>query len=376
MALRILIVTPWGERLGGAEEMLWLALRHLDRSRVEPSVAFLGPGPFAAEVAGLGLGAEVIPAGRLRDPRAFGATVRRLANLLRAHRPDLALAWSAKAQLYLAPAAALAGMRERVLWWQHQIPDGHWLDRMATRLPARAVGCSSEANRAAQEALRPRRPTFVVNPGIELGDDGAGSSNGGSGLRASLGIPPGRTVIGLVGRLQPWKGQDRFLGALAELRRRGNDVHGLLVGGEAYERSAGYGDELRALSERLGLGDRVTMTGQVDDPRPYFELIDVAVNASEAEPFGIVLLEAMAAGTPVVAVAAGGPLDVVEPRVSGVLAADGSPPALAAAIAALLADPGRRRAIAAAGRRRCEEHFSAAAMAAALEAELEAVARG
>jgi glycosyltransferase involved in cell wall biosynthesis len=373
MALRVLIVTPWGERLGGAEEMLWLALRHLDRERVEASVAFLGPGPFADEVAGLGLAAAVVPSGRLRDPRAFGRTVRRLANMLRAHRPDLALAWSAKAQLYLAPAASLAGMRKRVLWWQHQVPDGHWLDRLATRLPARAIGCSSEANRAAQETLLPRRRTFVVNPGIELG---GALPDARDGLRNRLGIPPGRTVVGVVGRLQPWKGQDRFLEAIAELRRRGNDVHGLLVGGEAFGRSAGYGEELRVLAQRLGIDERVTMTGQVDDPCPYFELLDVAVNASEAEPFGIVLLESMAAGTPVVAVAAGGPLDVVEDGVSGVLAVDGSPQALAAAIASLLGDPGRRRAIAAAGRRRCEERFSAAAMAGRLGAELEAIARG
>lgn len=371
--LRVLVVAPWGERLGGAEEMLWTALRHCDRERLRASVAFLGPGPFVAEVAALGVATAVIPAGRLRQPLATLGAVRRLAALLRRERPDLVLCWSAKAQIYGAPAAALAGIGGRVAWWQHQLPDGHWVDRLATALPARAVGCSSAACRRAQESLRPRRATFVVNPGIDLGRARGGGS---PELRRRLGIPAGRPVAGMVGRLQPWKGQDRFLAALAELRDRGVELHGLLVGGDAYDRSPAYAAELGRLVRRLGLSEQVTMAGQVGDATPYFELMDVAVNASEGEPFGIVLLEAMAAGVPVVAVAGGGPLDVVVPGVTGLLAADGRPPTLADAIERLLADPGRRATMGAAAERRCRERFGAAAMAEGLTSRLTEVARG
>src|SRR5262249_7851056 len=154
-----------------------------------------------------------------------------------------------------------------------------------------------------------------------------------------------------VGRLQPWKGQDRFLRALAELRRGGRDVHGLVVGGDAYGRSPEYVVELARLVERLGLEGAVTMTGQVDDARPYLAAMDVAVNASVGGPLGIVLPEAMAAERAVVAVAAGGPLEIIEPDVTGVLAPGGEPKELAAAIDGLLADPARRARIAAAGAR-------------------------
>ncbi len=184
--LRVVVVAPWGERLGGAEEMLWLALKRCDRRRLEPTVVFLGPGPFVEEVAALGIGTEVIPAGRLRRPGAVLGTVRALAAVLRRSRPDLVVGWSAKTQIYGAPAAALAGLAGRVVWWQHQIPDGHWVNRVATLLPARAIGCSSEACRRAQATLRPRRPAFVVNPGIEAE---AGHSGDPDGLRARLGIP-------------------------------------------------------------------------------------------------------------------------------------------------------------------------------------------
>ena len=371
MALRVVIVAPWGERLGGAEEMLWLALRHRDPRLLEPAVAFLGPGPFVDEVAALGVATEVIPAGRLRQPAAVAGAVFRLASLLRRAQPDVVLAWSAKTQIYAAPAAAAAGMRDRLVWWQHQIPERHWVDQIATALPARAIGCSSDANRRAQEALHPRRPTFVVNPGIEF-DRGRG---GAAALRERLGIPAGRPVAGIVGRLQPWKGQDRFLAALAELRRRGRGVHGLLVGGDAYGRSPEYAAELERMIGQLGLSGRVTMTGQVDDAVPYLELMDVAVNVSEGEPFGIVLLEAMAAGVPVVAVAKGGPLDIVEPGVTGLLIESGEPRPLADAIESLLADGKGRAAMAAAGSRRARERFSAGTMADRLTASLAGVAR-
>jgi glycosyltransferase involved in cell wall biosynthesis len=371
MTLRVAIVAPWGERLGGAEEMLWMALRHCDRSRLEPAVVFLGPGRFAGEVAALGIDAEVVPAGRLRQPRATMTAVRRLAAALRRLQPDLVLCWSAKAHIYGAPAARIAGMGGRVVWWQHQIPGGHWVDQLATLLPARAVGCSSAACRQAQESLRPRRSAFVVNPGIDLTVVRAGTA---ANLRERLGIPPGRAVAGIVGRLQPWKGQDRFLAALARLRERGLDVHGLLVGGDAYGRSPEYAAELERMVPRLGLSGFVTLAGQVDDATPYFELMDVAVNASQGEPFGIVLLEAMAAGVPVVAIGEGGPLDIVEPGVTGTLVDDGRPETLATAIEELLADPERRAAMSAAGKRRCRERFGAPAMADRLAAGLTEVA--
>ena len=97
--LRPLIVAPWGERLGGAEEMLWTFLTHCDRERLEPSVVFLADGPLVGAVRGLGMGAATIPAGRLRHPGDLPRTVRRLGAVLRRRRPDLLLSWSAKAHL-------------------------------------------------------------------------------------------------------------------------------------------------------------------------------------------------------------------------------------------------------------------------------------
>ena len=124
----------------------------------------------------------------------------------------------------------------------------------------------------------------------------------------------------IVGRMEPWKGQDRLLRAHSLLRERGLRLRTVIVGGDAYGLSPQYAASLPALIERLGLGDRVTMTGQVADAGPYVERMDVLVNASNPEPFGIVLLEAMARGIAVVAVDSGGPSEFIEHGETGMLA--------------------------------------------------------
>ena len=100
-----------------------------------------------------------------------------------------------------------------------------------------------------------------------------------------------------------------MLSAQALLRERGHRIHTVMVGGDAYDISPEYARSLPGLVERLGLAEDVTMTGQVPDAGPYIECMDILVNASDCEPFGIVLLEGMARGVAVVAVDSGGPAE-------------------------------------------------------------------
>ncbi len=352
--MRILITMPWGHRLGGAEAMLQTVLDGAQASSHELELVFFQDGPWPAELREAGFRIEVLEAGRLRDLHRWGATVGRLARLFQRRQPDLILNWSAKTQLYGAPAAVLAGMSDRVVWWQHAIQARHWIDRCATALPSIAIGCSSETVASAQRQLSPSRPTFVVAPGTR--------SPNGAAPRVPLDLPTDVPIVGLVGRMEPWKGQDRMLSAQALLRERGHRIHTVMVGGDAYEISPEYARSLPGLVERLGLVDDVTMTGQVPNAGPYIERMDILVNASDCEPFGIVLLEGMARGVAVVAVDSGGPAEYVEDGRTGVLARSGEPQALADALEPLLASPSLRRALGAAGRERYAEEFTDAAM--------------
>ncbi len=299
----------------------------------------------------------VLSTGRLRQLHRFAGTVWRLAAIMRARRPALILNWSAKTQLYGSCAALLAGMPSRVLWWQQSIPDGSAIDRLATALPARAILCYSEAAARAQRRLWRAPETFPIAAGTAV--------PAATGEPAQIALPPGVPVVGIVGRLQEWKGQDRLLRAQALLHARGTCFHCLIVGGDAYELSPDYAASLPRLVSELGLDGQVTMTGQVPDAGPYIERMDVLVNASDPEPFGIVLLEGMARGVAVLAVDSGGPSEFIADMRTGVLAASGAPEALADGLGRLVEEPELRARLAVAGRESFLRDYTDAAMRAA-----------
>jgi glycosyltransferase involved in cell wall biosynthesis len=356
---RVTFVVPWGEALGGAEVMLLSLLRHLDRERVRSSVVFLRRGPFEREVSALDIATQSLDSGRMRDVARFRRATRELARLLDELQPDVICAWSAKSQVYTALAARRrrAHRRSVSLWWQHAIPDGGWLDRTATALPADAIGCSSHASAAAQNRMHPHRTTLVVHPGTE---EIAAESR--AVLHAELAIPADRIVVGIVGRLQPWKNQHQLLEAVALLRSEGLPIHALVVGGSAYGLSPEYAEQIRTRVASADLAGAVTMTGHVPDARRLIPAADIHVNASEGEPFGIVLIEAMAAGLPVVAVNRGGPAEIIEHERSGLLVGTSDPQDLATALRRLVNDVELRRRLGASGHRRFVEQFTVARM--------------
>lgn len=352
--MRLIVIVPWGERLGGAEAMLQAVLDGARASGHELELVFFQAGPWPTQLAEAGFRVEVIPAGRLRQVNRWLVTVVRLARLLRRRRPDLILNWAAKTQLYGAPAAMLVGKGDRVVWWQQGIPTRSPIDVCATLLPARAIGCYSKAAAEAQARLFPSRRTFVVAAGAPILREPS--------QERPLELPGHVPVVGVVGRLQPWKGQDRMLLAQSLLRERGHSFHLVIVGGDSYGLSPEYAQSLPALIQRLDLVDAVTMTGEVPDAGPYVEQMDILVNASDPEPFGIVLLEAMARGVAVVAVDSGGPSEFIEHGRTGMLARSGEPEALADALEPLLVSAEARESAGRAGRERFLRDFTDAAM--------------
>jgi glycosyltransferase involved in cell wall biosynthesis len=366
--MRVIITAPWGERLGGAEAMLQGVLEGGGDGEHELEVVFFEPGPWPQELRDAGHRVEVIDAGRVRQLHRWIATVTRLARLFRARKPDVIMNWAAKTQLYGSPAAVLAGMTDRVVWWQQSIPNRNsWIDSCATLLPAAAVGCYSQAAVRAQARMIPSRRTFAVAAGSPPPEP--------TTQPPALELPADVPIVGLVGRLQTWKGQDRLLRAQAILKQRGHPIHTVIVGGDSYGLSPEYAASLEPLAADLGLAGAVTMTGEVPDAGPYMERMDILVNASDPEPFGIVILEGMARGVAVVAVNSGGPSEFIDDRRTGVLASSGQPEALADAIEPLLVSPETRARIAQSGRERYLQEYTTAAMRRRFFHNLEAVVK-
>lgn len=360
--LSVLITAPWAERLGGAEAMLYTFLQHVDRDRIEPHVVLLSDGPLAEDLRGLAIRTTVIGAGRMRQVQLTVGAILRLARLIADDRPDVILNWTTKSHAYVAPAAVLARRWRRLIWWQHGVPNRDLLDLLSAALPAELIACSSAAVAAAQRRVSPWRRTVVVHPGIRPSEATSKST-----VRPGSNLGPGTKLVGIIGRLHPMKGQDLFLQALSLLRLEGRDVHGLVVGGDAYALAPEFAQHIDGLIRDLGLEPHVTMTGHVADAASYIAALDALVCASTAEPFGIVLLEAMWASVPVVSTPGGGPSEIIEDGVSGVLVPERTADALAAGIARVLDAPAQAQAMGAAGRRRVEAEFTAQAMSANIE---------
>lgn len=368
--LPVLIGFPFGTRVGGAELMLWSLLRNREAVGIAPHVLLFEDGPFRAELEAQGIPATVIEPGRFREPWRLAGAIAATARLIRETGPALCISWLPRVQTVLAPAAALTGNGKRVVYFEWELPRG-LVNRAAVKLPCRWVVACSSAALAANQAMAPHRDGTTVWPGIDAPPTSSPARL--AELRTSLGLGS-RPVVGVVGRLLGWKGQDRLIEAAARLRRDGVDVDLLIVGGETHGVEAGIEERLRSLAATTGMRDRVFFTGHVEEPLPYVELMDVLVNASDGEPFGIVMLEAMALGIPVVAVAKGGPLDIVEHGSSGWLAPTGEPADLAAAVAALLSDERLRGRIASGGFERWRSHFREERMLADLRRTLHGLA--
>jgi len=165
------------------------------------------------------------------------------------------------------------------------------------------------------------------------------------------------------GRLQRWKGAHVFLEAAALAHRAVPSARFLVVGGTLFGLETTVGDDLRHQAAALGIGGCVEFTGHVADARPFLARADVVVHSAvRPEPFGLVVLEAMLAGRPVVASAAGGPLELIEDGATGLLTPPGDAAALADALVGLFRDPAGREAMGRAARARAVERHSADAM--------------
>lgn len=295
--MRVLHVIT-GLEAGGAEQWLRLLLRH---SAAEADVvALTNAGVLADAIAGDGV--RVTDLG-MRGNRDLGAIPRLVGHIRRGHY-DLVHTHLYRAQVYGSLAARLAGVRV-VVSTEHSLNDklieGRPTDRpgvrglylAAARLTTRVVGVSEPVARRLVAWGVPAAKVTVVPVGIETSAF-AFDADARRDVRAELGLPGDTIVVGGVGRLVEPKRFDILLRALAPLP--GTSV--LLVGdGPARP-------QLAALADELGMAQRVRFAGQRLDVARLLSAMDLFASPSPEETFGVALLEAMAAGLPVVYAAA------------------------------------------------------------------------
>jgi len=159
-------------------------------------------------------------------------------------------------------------------------------------------------------------------------------------IRAEFGWDSAEKVFALVGRIVSWKGQDFFIQAIAEARKTNASIRGLIVGdGDSTTAGSAYVAKLRSLVNDLNLDDSLKFTGHRTDIPNIMKSADAVICASSLpEPFGRVIIESMAVGTPAVATNAGGATDIITDGVNGILVPMKDSDALAQAMLRLSRD--------------------------------------
>ncbi len=343
--MRVTFIDQQGDVTGGAEQSLALLIQHLPGD-IEPSAILFSEGAYAQRLRSMGVHVSVVvlPAAvssstrehpKVRACVGAAETVARVAAILRSSRVDVVHTNTIKAHLIGAPAARLAGLPCVV--HLRDILDG--LGRQALGAVARCFARERIAiSNSVAQSYALSRTTVIENP-IAL--EGYEALPPRSSARAFLRIPDDeRPVFGIVGRINRWKGQDRFLRAVARVSAE-CDIRCAIVG-EARFRDADFVPELQRLCEQLGLGQRTTFVPWVEDTRAIFAALDVHCNCSRREPFGRTTAEAAAAGVPTISFDDGGALDLIDDGVSGSLVPAGDEAAFARAMLVYARSPDAR----------------------------------
>jgi glycosyltransferase involved in cell wall biosynthesis len=174
-------------------------------------------------------------------------------------------------------------------------------------------------------------------------------------FRAKLGIPDHSFLVGLIGRIEEPKGQHLLIDAILLLRSRGLDIRGILIGNAMNQ---DYYESLRTSVRSANDPESICFFGFHPHPHAIMHCFDIVVLTTRRETFGLVLIEAMNAGTAVIGSNAGGVKEIIDDEKTGLLFQSGDSASLATALRTLYDDSGYRQRLAAAGKQKAETVFS------------------
>lgn len=383
---RILFVeASIGGVVGGSLTGILPVIERLDRRRFAPALALFEPKSITAELPARGVSVHVLPplpmptidVKRSRLGRALvrasdlcsviAPRARAQLALFRRERPALVyLANGLTANLDGVLAASLC--RLPVICHEKGFRRVGPVERFLSRWVDTCIGMTEEVTDHYRAAGVRARQLTTIYDGIDCEGFATG---GGDAVRREFGVPAGAPLVGIVGHIQDWKGQLLVAEAVARARLRCPELRCLMVGG-VHRFGAEYAARLRERIGRPDLAGHVILSGARRDVPACIDAMDIVIHASvRREPFGRVLIEAMALGRPLIAPREGGPKVIVADGETGILVPPRDADALADAIVELLADPARRAAMGRAARARAEAVFDIRHHVHAIEALLD-----
>jgi len=349
--------------IGGSQTHLTQVLRLLDRTRFDPALYCLTKeGVLLEQVEAMGVPVITPSAGASFKGVGLAERIAGLTTALRRWRPEIVHNYLLRANLVGSISARLARVPV-VLCSKRGCHDRRGFELVSAKIGNYLADCVPVNAEAVRDFVHdnegcPREKMVVIPSGI---DTARFRPLAPADFKARLGLPPDRTVVGVVTRMRVRKGVEEFIRAIGSVRAQRPDVHAVIVGEVEMD------DALQGIVRDLRLEDALTLLGRRSDMPEVYAAMDVFVLSSHDEGMSNAILEAMALEKPVVATDVGGTGEVVLHGQTGLLVPAKDPPALAAAIADILDQPERARAMGVLGRRVVEERFSAQSMVRQME---------
>lgn len=368
-------------KISGAEYVLMLILSQLNRQRFTP-VALCPAGTLQEKITALGVPCHQVehlearftwrPDDLLRYLISFYRVIRNVRQSVRQVRPDLIHANGIRPGLVMT--AATFGLGVPVIWHLHDLLPHHPLSTLirlfvlASSRSSMIAVSDATARRFRGTILRYRRAPLktILNcvDSARFRPDNAARTK----TRAELGLQPDNFVVGIIGQIAARKGQLGLLRAFATVTLTTPQARLLIVGEPLFTQAdQEYAKLLRQTVTTLGLTDYVHFLGARSDVPAVMQALDLLVVNSLEEPCGLVVLEGMAGGLPIIATAVGGNPELLDNAVSGWLIPSQDDEALAHAIETLGTMPQRLKQLGANARRKACEQFTIAPYIAAVE---------
>ena len=355
---KILYIVTLSDR-GGAQRYVVDLATNLPKDQYEVVVAAGGNGPLFGQLSAQGIVVyQLKNLVRQINPIKDIAAYLELKKLIKSVKPDVVHLNSSKAGVVGSIAAAHEGV-QKIIYTVHGFAFNEsvaawkkWLYRLAERRSARykhALIFISAFDRrtSASLGLSSRQQLVTIHNGVNVP-----MALPKSQACEALGLPAEQLIVGSIANFYPTKDLATTVRAVSIISQRQPNLHLALIG-DGIERPA-----LEAEIKRLGLTDRVTLCGQHPQPGQYLNAFDVYTCSSVKEGFPFSILEAMAAGLPIVSTNVGGIPEMITSGATGVLVEPKNPPALADAIASLLADKDRANRLGRQAQQVVQEKFS------------------
>jgi glycosyltransferase involved in cell wall biosynthesis len=325
----------------------------LQQALSDRGVSFTATGSFSRRV----VKTTFRPSSLRHFAQAFGRVSQQIRREVRKRDVDLVHSVSYPAALYAALGIWRSGPRQ--IWHEHNIKRLHRVNRPIYRFVASTcthiVGPSDAVTANLGGAGLERSRLRTIYNGIDL-ERFTPDDRRAEVVRRELGLTIDQPAIGLFGQMLPHKGHLTLVEATALLSGEFSGLRCFFVG--ALENPP-YQEQLRNALAARGLTEAVSFTGWRGDIPDVIRAMDIVVVATTTpEPAALTLMEAMAAGRPVVATATGGTPEIVADGQTGLLFAPGDAPVLAGHLSRLLHNPAERERLGQSGRRRAEERFS------------------